>query len=310
MRVTMINDCAYVGETLLKYLPRNVEKAHIKRSRGLWSKTFGIAYKILKAKADVYHAHYLLQDCYLASLFRKKPLIGHAHGSDLTAALHRFPFRRIVRSNLKKCDKILVSTPGLIEIAKQYRRDVEYLPNPVDMELFYPKPLRLHEGKLKVLIAGGSNWSVKGTDKTIRALARLKDKVEVSIIEYGKDFEKTLVLAKTVGLSISILPRVPHQNLHDYFWDSDVVMDQFQVGTFGQTSLEAIACGRPTVTYVSSRYEAYKGFPLQDIHTIEDIAETIENLSPLLWKKEYAYLQQNHTPERIVNALMKLYESF
>ncbi|MEM3872702.1 MAG: hypothetical protein QXE05_09105 [Nitrososphaeria archaeon] len=33
MKVVMINDCAFVGETLLKYLPNELEKQHIKRTR-------------------------------------------------------------------------------------------------------------------------------------------------------------------------------------------------------------------------------------------------------------------------------------
>lgn len=45
MKIVMINDGAFVGETLLKYMPPYIEKQY-KRSRGLWSKTFGLAYKI------------------------------------------------------------------------------------------------------------------------------------------------------------------------------------------------------------------------------------------------------------------------
>ena len=61
MKVVMINDCAFVAETMQKYLPSYVERQHIKRTRGLLNKTFGIAYNILRAKGDVYHVHYLLQ---------------------------------------------------------------------------------------------------------------------------------------------------------------------------------------------------------------------------------------------------------
>lgn len=50
MKVVMVNDCAFVGQTLLKYLPHIVERQHIKGARGLWSKTFGLALRILRAK--------------------------------------------------------------------------------------------------------------------------------------------------------------------------------------------------------------------------------------------------------------------
>src|SRR3989304_4252883 len=153
MKVVMINDCAFVGETLLKNMPPDVDKQLIKRSRSFWSKTFSLAYKILKSKGDLYHAHYLLQDCYIAARLGKKPLVGHAHGSDLRTSLNHVLWGRIVRHNLKKCDKILVSTPDLLAIGRQFREDSEYLPNPVNTELFYPKPASQHDGNKKGLIA-------------------------------------------------------------------------------------------------------------------------------------------------------------
>ena len=62
----MVNDCAHVGEPLIKYLPAEFSVLHLKRYRGLFDKTFRIAWRILMAKGDLYHVHYLLQDCYLA----------------------------------------------------------------------------------------------------------------------------------------------------------------------------------------------------------------------------------------------------
>jgi hypothetical protein len=151
MKVIMINDCAFVGETLLKYMSPDIEKQHIKRSRGLWSKTFGLAYKILRMKGDVYHAHYLLQDFYIATRLGRKPLIGHAYGNDLRASLKHPLWARIVRHNLKKCDKVLVSTTDVLDIAKRFRENAEYLPNPVDTEIFYHKPIPEHPGKKRAL---------------------------------------------------------------------------------------------------------------------------------------------------------------
>jgi len=66
MKIVMVNDCAFVGETLIKYFPSDVDAKHLKRSRGFFDKTFGVAWKILRSKGDLYHVHYLLQDCYLA----------------------------------------------------------------------------------------------------------------------------------------------------------------------------------------------------------------------------------------------------
>ena len=307
--VAMINDCAYVGETLLKYLPSDFHGRHIKRTRGLWSKTFGLAYKIMRVKADVYHVHYLLQDCYIAARLGKKPLIGHAHGSDLRTSLRHSLWGRIVKHNLKKCDKVLVSTPDVLGIAKKFREDAEYLPNPVNTEIFYPKTAARHGGKKRVLIASDSNWKTKGTDLTIRALSKIKDEVDVSIIAYGVDFKRTLSLAHSLGLYVNTLPKVPHEKLNQYYWNADVVIDRFKLGSLGVVSLEAIACGRPVIVYVSSEFPEYCNFPLKDINAEDEIAQAIESADNDLWKKEYDYFMAEHKVEMVWARLREIYDS-
>jgi len=308
LKVVAINDCAFVGQTIFKYLPADIEKQHIKRTRGLWSKTFGIAYKILKAKGDLFHAHYLLQDCYLAERLGKKPLIGHAHGSDLRESLTHPVWGRTVRHNLKHCSKILVSTPDISSIAKSFRKNAEYLPNPVDTDLFFPKPAVSHSGKTRVLIASDSNWRVKGTDVAIRALSLIKDKVDVSIIACGADFQKTAALASSLGLQLNVLPKVSHEKLNEYYWNSDIVIDRFALGSLGLVSLEAIACGRPAIAWVSSEYPEYKDFPLKDLHEEENIARVIKDVPTTLWKKEYSYLENNHLPSIVIPIVLNIYK--
>lgn len=309
MKVVMISDCAFVGETLLKYMPPELEKQHIKRSRSFWSKTFSLAFKILRAKGDLYHANYLLQDCYIAARLGKRPLLGHAHGSDLRASLNHYAWSRIIRHNLKHCDKILVSTPDILGIARLYREDAEYLPNPINTELFYPKPAAQKGEKKRVLIASDSNWNVKGTDIAIKALSTIKEEVEVSIIQHGKDFGKTTALASSLGLNLKILPKAPHEKLNEYYWGSDVVIDRFALGSLGLVSLEAIACGRPVVTYVSSEFQEYREFPLKEVRTKEAVASAVEKANSDLWEKQHSYLVKNHKPEVIVEKMLEVYNS-
>jgi len=307
MKVTMINDCAFVGETLLKYLPAQLEKEQIKRSRGLWSKTFGLTYKILRSKADLYHAHYLLQDCYIASRLGKKPLIGHAHGSDLRVSIKHPVWGRIVRHNLKNCAAVLVSTPDVLGIAEKFRKDSEYLANPVNEELFFPKPFLVRGTTKRVLIASDSNWIVKGTETAVKALSMIKDEVQVSIIRHGVDFDKTVALASSLGLKLNILPKVPHEKLNEYFWNADVVLDRFTLGSLGVVSLEAIACGRPVIAYVSSEYPQYEDFPMKNVHDEGQIAEAVRKSSEALWQQEHAYFTKHHSYRVIIPRLMQIY---
>jgi glycosyltransferase involved in cell wall biosynthesis len=312
MKLIMINDCASVGETLLKYMPKTVEKERVERTRGLWSKTFGIALKILKTKGDLYHVNYLLQDCYIASRLGKRPLVGYSVGSDLRLYLNDWRWGRIVQHNVKKCDKVMVSTPDLISIAKEFRDDVEYLPPPVDSELFYPKPLVSHDGKKKVLISSSSSWEKgKGTHIAVRGLAKLKDEIDVSIIAHGPDFSQTLELASSLGLHMNVLPKVPHEHINEYYWNSDLIVDQFLCECPGMTSLEAIACGRPAITNVSSHLPELAEFPLKDVNSEEKIAAAVRTTyaNERILIEEQNYVAKYHKPEAVVTKLMNIYDS-
>lgn len=309
MRLVMINDCSSVGETLLKYIPDSIETQHIKRTRGLWSKTVGVGYKVLRSKGDVYHSNYLLQDCYLAIRFGKKPILGWGLGSDIRTTLNHPLWGRLVRHNLKNCNKVLVSTPDILAPARTYRDDADYFPPAVDIEFYFTKPPIQHNGKKRVLIASNVNWIVKGIDIAVRALSRINNDVDVSIIRYGQDFEKTVALASSLGLPLQVLPIASHEQMREYYWNSDVVVDQFACGCAGMVSLEAIACGRPAVTYISSEYDGYEGFPIKDVKNEEAIAEVIMHADNDLWKSEYRYLEKKHKPELVVEKLLAMYNA-
>jgi glycosyltransferase involved in cell wall biosynthesis len=281
----------------------------LKRSRNFFDKTFQIAWKIFRSKGDVYHFNYLLQDCYLGSKLGKRPLVGHAHGTDVRKNLDHFVWRRIVKHNLKKCDRIIVSTPDILETAQKYREDAEYIPNPVDSTLFYPKPASEKNKKLKVLIASDSNWSVKGTDIALRALTKVKNDVEIFLIRKGVDFIKTVALAESLGLRLTILPPTSHENMNEYYWNADLVIDRFKLGSLGLISLEAIACGRPVLNFVSSDYEQYKEFPIKDMDSVEKIVDALKNLSPKLWESEYSYVKKYHDSQLIGKKMAQIYES-
>ncbi|MBN2261218.1 MAG: glycosyltransferase family 4 protein [Clostridiales bacterium] len=309
MKVVMVNDCSFVGETLLKNLPKEIDSIHLKRSRNFFDKTFKIAWKILRTKGDVYHFNYLLQDCYIGTKLGKRPLIGHAHGTDVRKNINHFAWKRIIKHNLKKCNTIIVSTPDILEIAQKYREDALYLPNPVDSTLFYPKPVKEQNKKLKVLIASALNWNVKGTDIAIHALSKVKQEVEVSVIGRGIDLTKTLALADSLGLDLNILPATSHEKMNAYFWDTALVIDGFKLGALGMISLEAIACGRPVLNFVSSDYKEYDDFPIKEIDSVEKIVEVLKNLSPKLWESEYGYVKKHHDSKLIGEKITKIYES-
>lgn len=307
----MINDCAFVGETLLKYLPVSIEKEHIKRSRSLWSKTFGITYKILRAKADIYHVYYLLQDCYIASKFGKRPLVGHAMGSDLRDLLKIRKWSWIVKSNLRNCSKVLVCQPTALDLARQFNESAQYFPIPFDPEMFFPKPLPEEQDKKQVFIASAHDFAVKGTDKFLYALASVSTPITVKAICFGRDYVRARQLAERLNIEIDFLERVEHRRIDELYWESDLVLGSFGVGQLDTVAIEAMACGRPVI------HSVYEGFfprcPLEELRTVEDASKLISELLNSKEERErrvqrqLEYVNATHSAPLLAEKLMKIY---
>jgi glycosyltransferase involved in cell wall biosynthesis len=278
MKVVMINDAAFVGETLLKYLPPGMEKQHVKRSRGLWDKSFGIALKILRAKGDIYHAHYLLQDCYIASQLGKEPL---------------------------------VAQPTILDTALKFNETAEYFPIPFDPQVFFPKPLQPERKEKSVFIASTHNFRIKGTGKFLKALASLSTPLKIKSLAGGKNFADAQQLARELSLHVDFIPKVPHDKMNELYWESDLVLGSFSIGQLDTVAIEAMACGRPVVQSISRGF--FKNCPLEELENVEQSAEIIQRL--LVDKKEREkrvesqldYVISTHSAPLLAERLLKLY---
>ena len=312
MKVVMINDAAFVGETLLKYLPPELEKQHVKRSRGKWDKTFGIAIKIFRAKGDIYHAHYLLQDCYIASRLGKKPLIGHAHGSDLRDEIKKRKWGWIIKHNLRKCNKILVAQPTILDTALEFNASAEYFPIPFNPKTFFPKPLKPEQEEKQVFIASTHDFRTKGTDKFLKALANLSFPLKIRTIASGKNLLEAKQLAGELGLKAEFINRVAHSEMNTIYWESDLVLGSYSIGQLDTVAIEAMACGRPIVHSVSRKY--FKNCPLEELESIEGTSEIIQSLLEDRRKREQRvklqldYVESTHAAPLLVDRLLRIYD--
>jgi len=109
---------------------------------------------------------------------------------------------------------------------------------------------------------------------------------------------------------LNVLPQVSHEKLNEYYWRADVVIDRIKLGSLGMVSLEAMACGRPVIVYVSSAFREYAEFPLKDVDTEEKVANAVREADSELWKKEHNYLMSEHKLNVIVGRLLKIYNIF
>jgi len=308
MKICMVNDVCHMGEALSKCLPHDV--THITRSRGLFSKTLGLTTRILFSSADLYHIFYVLEDAYLALKMRKKPIVGHACGSDVRDTLHS-KWGWMVRYNLKNLDYILCSQPTIVPQVREYTDRVEYFPIPIDREFFAPTPLREHGKELKVLYTSPVDFRVKGTNKVMQAVSRVKAPVVFMMIEYGRDLERAYELSRKLDLKVTWLPRQPHNAMASYYGAADVVLGNFGVGQLDTTVIEAMACGRPVVHHLAPGF--FPEVPLKTYDTIEEFSDDIQLfLSDRKRAEQQLQRQLNyvkiHYADHAANRLMEVYD--
>ena len=233
----VVNDCAHVMEDLIPYLTNDFNIKFIQRTRGLWSKTFGILCQTLKSTGDIYHVSFALQDAFLVDKLKHLDIL-HVHGSDVRWTIHNKKWGWIVRSNLKHAKTILYATPDLEETIKKYRSDAIYLPTPVKTNTFTPK----------------TNYSRKP-----------------KVVHFKLPYENP---SMSSSIPITVLERnVPYSFMPDTLKTFDIFIDQLTIPSFSKTCLEAMSCGLATIDYRHVDSFAERVEELKDVSVIKRIGE-------------------------------------
>lgn len=311
--IVMVGDSAWVGETIIKYASNNFSFKHIKRSRKIWSKTLGIAAKILLSHGDLYHVHYGLQDHYLVKRFKKSPSICHFHGSDLRESL-RGKWGWIVRSNLEEADKVLVGVPDILDHALSYRDDAQYVPNPVDLRLFEHTPVREND-TLNILLSADLSL-VKGVDLFLESYAIFQSRFprsQLTALDYGRDRDILTQKMRELRIRARILSPVRHNDMPRIYRQADIVATDFRLGYLQMTSLESMASGRPVIQLLDEKfYREIEVPPVLKVSNSDEIVAGLWSLTNLEERKRIANLQKSyvekyHNPFKIAERYLAIY---
>lgn len=156
----------------------------------------------------------------------------------------------------------------------------------------YPAP----ENKKPVFLHIPTHQFVKGTIHIINAFKKLEKE--------GFDFEFRYME-----------PNLTQEEVRDEISKCDVYVDELRVGSYGVTAIEALASGKPTITYI--REDLVKKFPseLPFVNTNPDtiydnLKELILNPEKrhLIGKKSREYVEKYHEVNVVVADMIKLYK--
>ncbi|MGZ4386497.1 MAG: hypothetical protein ACXVZO_06180 [Gaiellaceae bacterium] len=176
--------------------------------------------------------------------------------------------------------------------AARWLEDVEVVPPGIELERFSPSP---PPGNRRPLIVHApSSSGRKGTEHVVAACEGLP--VELEVIQ---------------GL--------PNAQALERYRAADIVVDQLRAGWYGVFAIEAMALGKPVVTFLHEdavrRTEEAFGIEVPIVSaTAEGLRETLGALveaGPAEWRRRgeasRAYVERVHDSERMADRLLEIY---
>ena len=167
------------------------------------------------------------------------------------------------------------------------------------------------------------DWKIKGVDRVIRAYARLSiDYPDTRLVLVDSldepDRQKTYSLIHDLGLSdrIEIRFHMNKERLIPEYCSSDVVIDQFILGSIGLVTLEAMACGKPVIVYMNE--EPLKILkesipPVLNSRTEEEILSSMRlcisdrKKVTAIGKRSREFIEEIHSPKAVIGRILGYY---
>jgi len=195
-----------------------------------------------------------------------------------------------VKQFTKYSQKTFVSTPDL----KHFSPNSEILFQPKHTFYDYDYIGISNNKKIKIVHAP-SNTTIKGTKEIISACEKLKNKVELVLVEN---------VINTEALKI--------------YREADIIIDQLKVGWYGGFAVEAMRMGKPIIAYISDTSLSFIDDGLKNdlpiinanINNIDTILkDLVVNKEKLRYisEKSYEYVNQYHDPLKIAKKLYNEY---
>ncbi len=148
---------------------------------------------------------------------------------------------------------VFVSTPDLLEDVPH----AHLLPVVVDVAA-WASDAPVMEREVPVVVHAPSRAAIKGSTHVDRAMLEL---AATGLVEYQR------------------LDRVPRDEVRRAIQQTDIVLDQFGIGSYGVLAAEAMAAGRVVVSHVTDRVRQSLDLPLPIVESAPDrLAEVVRGL--------------------------------
>jgi glycosyltransferase involved in cell wall biosynthesis len=260
----------------------------------LWPSYF--AYLPLLRALRTCDALFAAQAPYLAYL-ANRPYLATQTGGDLWLDCSRNDAHGILqRLSYAQAQAILATNPWAYSNARRFGfRHVLYVPLLIDTEAYTPAQSPAREewrqqvgGEFFALVTARIDRHWKGSHIGIDGFARflaIRPEARLVLVGWGESQTEEINELRRVGLDgrFVLLPVSGKRKLVEYLRAADCLIDQFVIGYYGATALEAMACGLPVIMRLArDQYDALcptGAPPVLDADNANDVAAALDRLA-------------------------------
>jgi glycosyltransferase involved in cell wall biosynthesis len=219
---------------------------------------------------------------------------------------------KLLKRSYRKAPVILFTNPDTLPIFREADLDARFVPFAIDAERYSPKG-DSHRESLVFFMPSRHHWIEKSNDKAIKAFADFHKRFggQMVLVNWGTDLEKSKEVVRKLGIesSVSYLEPMPKAELIEQYRNSDVVLDQFTLGSWGTATPEAMACGKPVIMYYNSAVvkDCFGSLPpILNSFSIGDIEKNMEeclsrDFRRTVGQKSREWIKKTHDPDLVVD---------
>ncbi len=207
-----------------------------------------------------------------------------------------FTQAKLQRMGYEHARRILLTDPRFTPYVERlgHSRKSVHLGFLIDVEKYVPGPeVELRRSLLKggdgliVFVPSRQDWHWKGSDRLLRGFAQVAHTHPEAVLVcagWGADLERSRRLIGELGIGdrTRLLPYAMSKvRLRRYYCAADIVADQFTVGSYGSSALEAMSCARPLL--INLEHDRFEGRfstfpPVMNTSEPGEIAEALTRL--------------------------------
>lgn len=266
-------DCRIVGRRSSD--PSVGRNSYIQNVRAIQTAIRGIG------EFDILHINYGFFGIF--AIRSDKPVVLHCHGSDVRpgSGLKSKIANLVTKLGARTATRVWYSTTDLARYFLNLKTPHRYMPNPVAPAFFRPSPSL--PARPHVLFAVPLAH-VKGAEIAVEAMRMLTEKTDIPISAFGytSRYPESHALRQRIPNSVTLLPWTPRHRMPSLFSEATVVVGGLRIGALGITELEAMATGRPVVTYLDGSVRKTGSYyrsepPILSASTPHEVVDAVES---------------------------------